>query len=244
MKTIPKIIHQVWGGDNPLPKHFVEFSGTWKEHHPEWKYEFWDDARIDKFVKEHYPQYYDMFNDFAYNMQRWDTVRYMMMDIYGGIYADFDSECFKPIDELIDGMECLFSLEPNESAKINKTEIQLATAIMGSAPGHPFMKDVIKNIFDNFKKVDFTNITTKVMDVVRSTGPVMLTNSYDNYPHREDINIIPHKYFSYFTHWETTVILSGEMPEEMENAFEKRIEEAYTVHYYFYDWFKGNNEKI
>jgi hypothetical protein len=50
MIEIPKIIHQIWSGlDEPLPKYFKSLGETWKENHPNhpnWKYEFWDNNRM------------------------------------------------------------------------------------------------------------------------------------------------------------------------------------------------------
>jgi mannosyltransferase OCH1-like enzyme len=77
---IPKIIHQIWSGiDEPLPEIFRQFGETWKEHHPTWKYEFWDNERMITFVKKYYPQYWDTYNTFPYNIQRWDAIRYLIL---------------------------------------------------------------------------------------------------------------------------------------------------------------------
>jgi len=48
-----KIIHQICSDTNePLPCIFLEFSQTWKNNHPDWKYEFWDNDRMNNFMKE------------------------------------------------------------------------------------------------------------------------------------------------------------------------------------------------
>ena len=44
---IPKIIHQIWEGRTEYLGDAYKLLGeTWKEHHPDWKYEFWDESRI------------------------------------------------------------------------------------------------------------------------------------------------------------------------------------------------------
>lgn len=241
MKQIPKIIHQIWGGNKPLPSYFEELSNSWKKLHPEWEYKLWNDYDIDCLVVKKYPQYYDQFESFTYNMQRWDTVRYMILYTYGGIYADFDTECLKPIDELIENKECFFSLEPFESAHINNKDIQLSTAIMGSIKGCDFMNKVLFDIFDNFKKLEFTDVHQKVMDVVSSTGPLMLTNVFEKYSNKDLISIIPHSHLAFFHHHETMRYISNHLSDDEVEVLEKKLKDAYAVHYYFYDWFTGDN---
>ena len=66
----------MWSDINdPLPDIFLEFSLTWKENHPDWKYEFWDNDRMNNFVVTHYPEYWDAYNRYPYNVQRWDAIR-------------------------------------------------------------------------------------------------------------------------------------------------------------------------
>lgn len=49
--NIPKIIHQLWSGEEkPLPEDLKILSETWKEYHPDWSYEFWDNNRIKSFI--------------------------------------------------------------------------------------------------------------------------------------------------------------------------------------------------
>ena len=113
MMEIPKIIHQIWSGINePLPEIFRFFGESWKENHPDWKYEFWDDGRTNRFVQDFYPQYWETYQSFQYDVQRWDAVRYLILYRTGGLYADFDTECLRPHDELFAGKTCCFSMEP------------------------------------------------------------------------------------------------------------------------------------
>jgi len=65
---IPKIIHQIWSDiDEPLPSIFRTLSNTWREYHPEWRYEFWDNDRMTDFIRSFYPQYEDVYNRFPYS---------------------------------------------------------------------------------------------------------------------------------------------------------------------------------
>ena len=71
MPVIPKIIHQLWSGiDEPLPKHFRQFGETWKTCHPDWEYQFWDNDRMNAFINQYYPDYWNIYQSFQYNIQR------------------------------------------------------------------------------------------------------------------------------------------------------------------------------
>ena len=75
---IPKIIHQIWSGiDGPLPAAAQLLGNTWKRDYPEWEYRVWDNQMMNDFVQEHYPQYWTVYQQFPYNIQRWDAIRYL-----------------------------------------------------------------------------------------------------------------------------------------------------------------------
>jgi mannosyltransferase OCH1-like enzyme len=66
---IPKIIHQVWEGRrDPLPDFYKQLSETWKEHHPDWQYEFWNGDRIEAFVEDNFPHLKDAYFNFKSGM--------------------------------------------------------------------------------------------------------------------------------------------------------------------------------
>ena len=101
---IPKIIHQIWSGiDEPLPDIFKMLGDTWKHDYPEWEYRVWDNRMMNDFVQEHYPQYWTAYQQFPYNIQRWDAIRYLLLDKIGGMYVDFDYESLASIEPLIEG---------------------------------------------------------------------------------------------------------------------------------------------
>ena len=233
MSEIPKIIHQIWSGvDGPLPNIFKVLGETWKECHPKWKYEYWDNARMNQFIQNFYPQYRESYNKFTYNVQRWDTIRYMILDKMGGMYVDFDTECLEPMDDLLSGRTCCFSLEPPGHWKMHNRKFFFNNALMAAVPGHPFMKEIIKNVFNNFKQVQFIDFKTKGEQVLESTGPTMLVNLYEQYPDKESVFLIPYQYVSPLTNREIVYLRQGKYLRRME----KKMEKAYCIHYFFNSW--------
>jgi mannosyltransferase OCH1-like enzyme len=59
---IPKIIHQIWEGRTEYLRDSYKLLGeTWKEHHPDWKYEFWEENRLDDFVYDYFSEIVDIY---------------------------------------------------------------------------------------------------------------------------------------------------------------------------------------
>lgn len=43
---IPKIIHQIHLGSQPLSDQELKWERTWKDHNPDWEFILWDDERL------------------------------------------------------------------------------------------------------------------------------------------------------------------------------------------------------
>lgn len=67
---------------------------------------------------------------------RSDLLRFELTWRFGGIYVDADLECVKPIDPLIEGVECFASWEEQDH--------WVNGALMGAVPGHPFIGALIR----------------------------------------------------------------------------------------------------
>ena len=50
--SIPKLIHQIWVGPNPIPPKSVEYMKRIKELHPDFEHRLWTDKDItpEKFI--------------------------------------------------------------------------------------------------------------------------------------------------------------------------------------------------
>ena len=98
----PKILHQTWKTKDlsNIPE-FQACADSWRVHHSDYRYLLWDDRENIDFVKAKFPWYYDTWMSFDKNIKRIDSIRYMWMYVYGGIYADLDMECLRALDQLI-----------------------------------------------------------------------------------------------------------------------------------------------
>lgn len=237
-QQIPKIIHQVWFSDKePLPEVFKVLSDTWKHDYPDWKYILWNESNAEDFINEYYPQYKDLYNQFTYNIQRCDAIRYLFLYKMGGLYVDLDYESIRSIEPLIKERTCCFSEEPEKPASKHKLfvpnlEHYFNNAMIFCMPNHPFMKKIIDSVFTNLNNLQSVNQCEYVM---QTTGPWQIMNLYaklDN-TEKQNVHIIPSKYVSPFTYEQSRRFLLGkEQSDELENC----LQEAYAVHYFFASW--------
>jgi len=227
---IPKIIHQLWEGE-PLYEFYSKLAETWKEQHPDWKYEFWDGDRMRTFVQRHFPQFVDAYIGLKYDIQRWDAVRYMILYKIGGMYMDFDYECLSPADEyLAEEGKCYFALEPEEHCIYLFGRDTFSNALMATYPGHPFFKKILDHIFVE-SHFEYTNHIGR--DVHASTGPMMLTELYQHYPNKDEIVLWPAKLAMPWTNADVRSFMNGTADE---SYLEKKLEKAFAVHYFFSTW--------
>lgn len=234
---IPKIIHQIWSGvDKPLPKISQILGNTWKRDYPEWKYILWDNDKMNHFVKEYYPHYWDVYSNFPYNIQRWDAIRYLILERMGGMYVDFDYESIRSIEPLIVGKTCCFSEEP----ETHKGELGIHVeqcfnnGMMLSIPNHPFMGKIIESVFSD-KGNDYD--IHRFDYVLKTTGPWKLMNIYygSSEGQRKNVYLIPKEYVTPFDFDQARRFFKEkERSSELENC----LKDAYAVHYFFGNWRK------
>ena len=99
MQLIPKIIHQIWLGSQPLPPHLKPWMASWKQHFPSWEYRLWTDQELrqikDTLVCRHV---FDHKQSLALLS---DVLRMEILNRYGGMYMDCDFECLHPFETFL-----------------------------------------------------------------------------------------------------------------------------------------------
>ncbi|MFC1845669.1 glycosyltransferase family 32 protein [Candidatus Dependentiae bacterium] len=159
---MPKIIHQIWLG-SPVPEKFDHFRNSWKNMHPDWEYKLWSDADIEAL---------NLQNDSCYHAavnygERSDIARYEILYQFGGVFADIDMECLKPIDILTYCFDFFAGMEPPADAPFLHRLIMVNNGMIGALPHHP----LVKQILDKVEKCKHED------DVVKRTGPIFLTDA-------------------------------------------------------------------
>jgi mannosyltransferase OCH1-like enzyme len=130
--VIPRIIHQVWVGPDPLPERFSEYQRTWRDHHPDWDLRFWTDGNLPEDLRR--PESYDRLRS---PIERCDLLRLELVWREGGVYVDCDFECLRPLDPLLEGTD--FLLGYSKPGRVNH-------ALMGAIPHHPLLGRALDEI--------------------------------------------------------------------------------------------------
>ena len=187
---------------------------------------------MSRFVQENYPEYWDIYRQFPYHIQRWDAIRYLILYKTGGMYVDFDYESLKNMDELITGKSCCFALEPEYQYTFFRKKIMFNNALMFCTPGHPFMKIIIEAVFSE-KMLKYPT-SPKDTCVMNTTGPWVLIDLYEKLSVQEKNNVylIPAKYVTPLDGYQARLYREGENNLTIQN----HLQEAYAVHYFFGEW--------
>ena len=228
--SIPKIIHQVWEGrtEPSMPARLQILARTWKEKNPDWEYHLWNGEEMDKLVETHFPEYLSLYKSFPYNVQRWDTIRYMILHVYGGVYTDLDSECYQPKDSLLETQTMCFGEEPqahNYYLDINRL---IGNAFMASEAGCKGWLKVLEAINEAMKQEQPNDSRV----VVSTTGPVLISRIFSELEKNYSATVLPSEYIAPLTTFEMRRYIYAKGHE----VFEQKIKDAYCAHYFFGTW--------
>ena len=103
---IPRRIIQT-GPANP-PLLLRSASQTVKLLHPTFEYWFFDDAHVESFIQEHFPEYRRVYHSFRFPIQKYDFFRYLAVYRLGGFYLDLDVFLVKDLTPLLTEMRISF----------------------------------------------------------------------------------------------------------------------------------------
>ena len=97
-----RLVHHSWK-TVALPPRFDRYSRTWCKCFNAWPQVLWTDADNARFVRDKFAWFHDVFREFALPINSLDTLRYMYLEQYGGIYTDLDNLCLQPFEHLLHG---------------------------------------------------------------------------------------------------------------------------------------------
>jgi len=147
---IPKIIHQIFikfkdGKDLIQIPEFLESQKKVKKYCEEKKYTYklWDEGEVYDLIREDYPQYEELYNDFRFEIQKCDFVRYLILHRYGGIYLDLDIYPLRERD-----MSKLFEKDYFFTRWCDDKQNLPYIAVMGSEAG----QDIFQKIAEHCKE--------------------------------------------------------------------------------------------
>lgn len=167
---LPAIIHQIWiQGRDALPRRYEGASKRWQAINPGWQYMLWDDRSLRHLMAWHAPQWLAVYLREKDPVARADVGRYAVLQHHGGLYADMDTECVRPVRDFLamEGAALRVQLYENLWVRADRRGVayeRVANSIIASEPGHGIWTSVLEEI--GRRKFDG-------VPVVCRTGPVM-----------------------------------------------------------------------
>lgn len=226
MTKVFRTVHQIWT-THELPVQFRKFAGSWKKILPDWDYKLWSHKELREFVAEFYPEFLAKYDSYHRDMQRIDAAKYLILKKLGGLYADTDVECLNDVGELIRDADCVMGKEPYWHAHRFGMEYIVGSAFIYSKPNSEFMNLVCQKLYD-YPTVEVND----PMDILKSTGPLLLTSAYDSYVDKEKVNLYDPEYLYPIGMGEMNRVINNDMSQEMSD----RIRRAYAIHYFYGMW--------
>ena len=202
---IPKVIHYCWFGKAKKSELISQCILTWKKHLPDFELKEWNEENsiidCDFALK-------------AFRKKQWafvsDYIRLTVLYKYGGIYLDTDMFLVKPLHDLL-----------QHSCFLGKQDERVVSAgIIGSVPGHPF----IKRCIDEYKTKRFDEHR-----LVNLAIPELITRVYGSHlaVNTEVIIYSPEYFYPYSTY-----------DHLVDKDFLKYITpNSYSVHLWNSSWF-------
>jgi inositol phosphorylceramide mannosyltransferase catalytic subunit len=131
-QSIPRIFHQVWIGEDPIPDEYLAFQQGWLDHHPGWELRFWTEDHLPESLRR--PEARERLR---VPSERSNILRFEVLWQWGGVYVDTDFECLRSIEPLLDGVE--FCTAYIERDRVNG-------AFIGAVPGHPIVDRLVDEL--------------------------------------------------------------------------------------------------
>jgi hypothetical protein len=224
---IPRILHQLWADSN-IPPRYALLQETWRRHHPDWEFRLWTDRDLLSLVERRYPELAAIFRDYRMNICRADLGRYLVLDNVGGVYADMDCECLRPVTPLLDGHGIVFGLEPEQHLAAPLVVERglgkiVCASFIASVPEHDFWRHVLDHI----------RAAAKMPGPLDATGPFMLTRAYESYSAPGSVTLLPARQVYPITSDESW---SGQAHDI--EFWEGATRDAHVVHYWDGTWFQ------
>jgi len=197
---IPKRIIQT--GPPRLPLLLRSAIVNVKALHPDFDYQFFDDAMIVAFLEQYFPQYRADYESFRFRIQKYDFFRYLAVYQFGGFYLDLDVFLAESLHPLLDSSS-VFSFEELALSRYFEQQFgmdwQIGNYAFGAEPGNPFLAAVIENCLrakkDPAWSLPMMKGTPSSMQsdfyILNTTGPGMLSRTFAENPQLvENINVL------------------------------------------------------
>jgi mannosyltransferase OCH1-like enzyme/glycosyltransferase involved in cell wall biosynthesis len=149
---IPKIIHQLWIGDqSKRPQRLMD---TWREMNPTWEYILWTEEEIAR--RGIVFECQDKINDIWEINGKADIMRWEILYQIGGVFLDADSISIAPLDEELFLVRAARGFSIYENEVVRKGLV--CCGAMGFPAGHPLLRELMDTIKQTELRPQYCNL--------------------------------------------------------------------------------------
>jgi hypothetical protein len=167
-QRIPRVLHRIWLGPEPMPEAERGFGESWARHHPKWEHRLWRD---DDLPEIGVPA--EIIARAESPVELADVARFLIIARHGGVYVDTDFECLRPLDPLLKGVDAFAAVQ--RPGEVN-------TALLGATAGHPAFRRAAELVIETFGRAPLP----------ASTGPPFFTHLLWDFP---EVTLFPPELF-------------------------------------------------
>ncbi|MEZ4103688.1 MAG: glycosyltransferase [Candidatus Paceibacterota bacterium] len=160
---IPKTIHYIWVGKQPLTPLAERCIESWKRYLPDYEIKLWNESNSP--MSHHYVKV-------MYERKKWafvaDYIRFWVLEKEGGIYLDTDTEVLQSFDPLL-----------KHEAFFGQTKDDVTAAgVIGSIPYHSAIRAILA-VYDNDREYSMKRTSPRTVTDVLSKGNYEGVEVYD-----------------------------------------------------------------
>jgi mannosyltransferase OCH1-like enzyme len=164
---------------NPeIPSKYMDRIKKCAEINSDFNFKIWNGFECRQLIKDNYPQYLNMYDNFKNPIIRCDIARLFILYHYGGIYMDMDRICVKSLSKLIEKYKYYDVLlcKPEKELYLNNDFIFSRNA----------KSDFIFYCIKSLKTYNLPSFLNSI-EVNLTAGPLFLTYCYYTYKGTEKI---------------------------------------------------------
>jgi hypothetical protein len=169
-QLIPRVIHRLWLGPDPVPEMFERYAETWRRHHPNWELRLWRDESLPPLACQAELERAKTFKS------RYDITRLELLRQFGGVIIDMDVEALRPIDPLLPGVRAFVGRATMGG--------RMGNQVLGAVPNHPLYEHAIKRLRDTAGTASSAS---------QEAGPAFVSRIVKERP--QGVTIFPRDYF-------------------------------------------------
>jgi len=146
--NIPKVIHQIWPFNEPIPDALARAAMTTKTHHGDFVYTLWTPSMFEESLsslvgavwKELSPQ---VIRDLAAATILWQ---------HGGIVVDLETECVQTLAPLLELGNCIIGFEPPLERRSYQRRLVLSPSLIAAEAMHPLIQSWLTEMVGRIQK--------------------------------------------------------------------------------------------